>query len=377
MRKVLFVLAMAMFLSLGASVAQEAPEPYVVQPGDTLWELSGEYLDDPLKWGELIGKNPFLKEPGRQFQKEDGTIVVVIKPGEQLNGLQEMGITAIPLPELLDKLRLAPAEVETAESQTLSRNSLFWGIVAALVTALLIYAMTRYSWRFKNPITSGQPIVEGGIPPSDSGSIESRFEQMAQRRFGELYPTADSNISRPRRVSDIEHGSLSGNGQVHYRDSVETRHLVDEPGYRAEFEFVNPDGSTRRETLYFLQRCANDVTFQGKWLTGYTFTLASESERVVVPAPAAEEPEPTPVESPAPEPIPHPAVRLVSESADTKTTLKIGDQTLEFATDCVIEITDKEVVVKLAEGGKFIADLPRRRRAAKPKPAVAQAASGE
>ena len=35
----------------------DAPERYIVVPGDTLWSISGRYTDSPWRWPELWGMN--------------------------------------------------------------------------------------------------------------------------------------------------------------------------------------------------------------------------------------------------------------------------------------------------------------------------------
>lgn len=62
-----------------------------VQRGDTLYELSNVYLNDPEKWHAVVRKNSFLGEHGRVF-KRSGKTIVIIRPGEKLNGLARLGI---------------------------------------------------------------------------------------------------------------------------------------------------------------------------------------------------------------------------------------------------------------------------------------------
>ena len=55
----------------GLKLRPDAPARYVVQPGDTLWKISGRYLYSPWQWGRLWGanrneiRNPHLIYPGQ------------------------------------------------------------------------------------------------------------------------------------------------------------------------------------------------------------------------------------------------------------------------------------------------------------------------
>jgi len=44
-------------------VAPDAPERYVVQPGDTLWDISSKFLTDPWYWPEIWHINPQVANP--------------------------------------------------------------------------------------------------------------------------------------------------------------------------------------------------------------------------------------------------------------------------------------------------------------------------
>ena len=74
------ITALALFVVWGVALAQaptaplaikpDAPDRYVVVPGDTLWGISGRYTDSPWRWPELWGmnreqiRNPHLIYPG-------------------------------------------------------------------------------------------------------------------------------------------------------------------------------------------------------------------------------------------------------------------------------------------------------------------------
>ncbi|MBP8876212.1 MAG: LysM peptidoglycan-binding domain-containing protein, partial [Neisseria sp.] len=58
-------------LAAGLKLRPDAPARYVVQPGDTLWKISGRYLYSPWQWSRLWGanrseiRNPHLIYPGQ------------------------------------------------------------------------------------------------------------------------------------------------------------------------------------------------------------------------------------------------------------------------------------------------------------------------
>jgi hypothetical protein len=50
------------------------PETYVVQPGDTLWEIAEQYLHEPWRWREVWQANPGVGNPNRIYP---GDVLVV------------------------------------------------------------------------------------------------------------------------------------------------------------------------------------------------------------------------------------------------------------------------------------------------------------
>ena len=45
------------------NIREDAPETYTVVKGDTLWDISGRYLDKPWRWPELWEGNPHIANP--------------------------------------------------------------------------------------------------------------------------------------------------------------------------------------------------------------------------------------------------------------------------------------------------------------------------
>ncbi len=83
-----YITTLAFVLGLGAwqgalsqapssplALKPDAPDRYVVQPGDTLWSIAGRYTDSPWRWSELWNRNKDeIKNPHRIYP---GNVIVL------------------------------------------------------------------------------------------------------------------------------------------------------------------------------------------------------------------------------------------------------------------------------------------------------------
>lgn len=94
------ITALAFFVISGSALGQvpsapltlksDAPERYVVVPGDTLWGISQRYTDSPWRWSELWNLNKEqIRDPHRIFP---GQILILDRARRQLSiGAAESG----------------------------------------------------------------------------------------------------------------------------------------------------------------------------------------------------------------------------------------------------------------------------------------------
>lgn len=100
-----FVLCLLLALpTLALDIREGAPETYVVKKGDTLWGISGMYLDQPWRWPELWDVNPQIDNPHLIF------------PGDRLsltwvNGEPRLGVQRSRDVKLTPKMRVTPLDL--------------------------------------------------------------------------------------------------------------------------------------------------------------------------------------------------------------------------------------------------------------------------
>lgn len=341
MRKIGFILmALVIVFSFTSAVAQgqssstEKSGVYTIEKGDTLWWLEGYRSGNPSQWRRIVEENPFLNEAGRIYEKGDMTIAL-IRPGEELKGLVNLGIIprAVPLSEL------------QVQSEPQVESGSIWYLLLGLAIAAALYLIYRFRRVFSDPAASGQPVIRGGLFTNRPRDIENRFQEIAETRITRSDPV-------PQRISPIEEGFLTGYGRVQYRDRSEMRRLNREPAYRARFRFHNGT----EEDLYFLQRCANDVVLFGARYLGFTF----EHGYQVVPEPQVQ----SGVRA---------SLRVAASGAPTTTRLEIGGLEITAPEGSTIQVANDRVIIAVSHACDITVDKGKKSKKAKTvKSAVAQ-----
>ena len=106
--------------SLAPNLADSAPDTYVVQQGDTLWDISALFLDEPWRWPELWSVNPDVRDPNLIYpgdvlylRWDNGT------PGVYLSDRPRVGVT-----KLSPKIRTRPLASASPQRSQRSREML-------------------------------------------------------------------------------------------------------------------------------------------------------------------------------------------------------------------------------------------------------------
>lgn len=131
------------------SIKADAPNRYIVKKGDTLWDISGRYLDSPWRWKEIWATNKQIKNPNLIYPNDvlilcviQGQTLVGIDTGEGCAGIEKQlsgqvtttvavtsstnSIPAIPLAAIqhwLDRTTIVnPADFDTTPYIIASKN---------------------------------------------------------------------------------------------------------------------------------------------------------------------------------------------------------------------------------------------------------------
>lgn len=279
-----FLVLAAVVIAFAVSAFALSPEDlpkdsYTVQEGDTLWALEGDFSGNPMLWRRLVEMNQFLKDPRRTRVDEKGRTIVLVRPGEKLQGLGEFGIE--PEPPSLDQMGIGVATSHVVPPMPMHSQPpslwwlpswFLWVLTTVLITALgVIYILMR-----RDPVTAGPAMVTGGAVDWTAADV---FRGNAYARAtGMLKGVEVRDVVRGRGYGAIRVGDRLG--KWHLR--LMTGHAV----YRAMVR--RDDGQWTQE--YMLQVCGNDLRMSGmRYVPGFGFRFVPEAvvEHASTPAPTA------------------------------------------------------------------------------------------
>ncbi|WP_201537622.1 LysM peptidoglycan-binding domain-containing protein [Psychrobacter immobilis] len=78
------------------AIKADAPNRYIVKKGDTLWDISGRYLDSPWRWKEIWATNKQIKNPNLIYPNDililcviQGKTLIGVDTGEGCAGIEK------------------------------------------------------------------------------------------------------------------------------------------------------------------------------------------------------------------------------------------------------------------------------------------------
>ncbi len=114
------------------TIKADAPNRYTVKKGDTLWDISGRYLESPWRWKEIWATNKQIKNPNLIYPNDililcviQGQTLVGIDTGEGCAGIEKQltdsGVDAVTVTSVANSI---PAIPLTAIQHWLDRSTI-------------------------------------------------------------------------------------------------------------------------------------------------------------------------------------------------------------------------------------------------------------
>lgn len=226
-------------------LAPRAPERYVVKKGDTLWDISSMFLEDPWLWPEIWFVNPQIENPhliypgdiitiiwrdGRRYLQieRDGQVVQTTLPGVQLEPRVRttplaQAIPTIPLEAIRpfldqtyvvseDELEQAPYVLRSVDGRLMSGDNNRVYVRGIDDPQVVRYAVVRVGEEYEDPETGDTlgyealylgegEVVQGGDPATMLLTKSKREIQAGSH----LIPAAGGEFNRNFRPRAPRH----------------------------------------------------------------------------------------------------------------------------------------------------------------------------
>ncbi len=273
------VLAVAMLTVATYATAVEVngghPETYVVQKGDTLWDISARFLKKPWLWPEIWQANPQVKNPHLIYPGDVLSLAyldrVVAQPGPR----QEQPINALPLDQIepflkqlsvVDEIDSLPYVVALEDNRlraTTGQTAYVRGLDGAEVGQR--WAVVRPTVRYSLPKPTEDLTANGDVTPG-SGNLWKNFVAAPSKRNEMLgYELAQLNVGTVVKLADgqSEVTTLALQGRVDGREVRAGDRLVPVEANPYDLQFFPHAPAAQTEGLDMRVLAVTDMYLSG------------------------------------------------------------------------------------------------------------------
>ncbi|GAA5099349.1 LysM peptidoglycan-binding domain-containing protein [Wohlfahrtiimonas larvae] len=246
-------------ISMAATLKPDAPQHYVVQPGDSLWDIAKKYTDDPWEWRQLWKNNPQLANPNRIYPGDELSVVngtIVYKRNFKASNNQQKGMRTV---KLTPELREVPIELglPVISYDYLRGKFVDMEIVSSEELKALPYIVGFEDNRLTG-YTNVKAFVKGDLTPGKTYNV---YERSTTHKGMKL-----DDIRKGKKKKDVEIGTeLIKTGEVvveNSKDGVSTVYIknIISRGLAASQLLIEQPPMSNIGNLYFEPKTAPQKT---------------------------------------------------------------------------------------------------------------------
>lgn len=246
-------------ISMAATIKPDAPQHYVVQSGDSLWNIAKKYTDDPWEWRELWKGNPQISNPNRIYPGDELSIVdgkIVYKRNFKGASHQQKGMRTV---KLTPQLREVPIELglPVISYDFMRGKFVEIEIINSEDLKTLPYIVGFEDNRLMG-YTNLKAFIKGDLIPGKTYNV---YERGATHKGTKL-----DNIAKGKKKKDVEIGTeLIKTGEVvveNSKDGISTVYIksIDNKGLSPSQLLIEQSPISSIGNLYFEPKSAPQKT---------------------------------------------------------------------------------------------------------------------
>jgi len=124
---------------------EDAPEIYIVQKGDTLWDIAEKFFGDPFTWPDIWKKNLYIQDPHWIYPGQKLTLKIIMEkisqPEKEMKPLAEPEPLFIETAPRMESASPAETEEKASEVTTPVEDA---GVIQVLRNPLPVYRRESY-----------------------------------------------------------------------------------------------------------------------------------------------------------------------------------------------------------------------------------------
>lgn len=228
-----------------STLRENHPERYTVQPGDTLWDISGRFLTDPWLWPEIWYENPKIENPHLIYPGD--VIKLTTVDGEPRLTAERGGGTVKLSPEV--RTEDLDEAISTIPVSAIRPFLTGHRIVAAEEYSSAPYIVAGADERVMG--STGDPIYVRALPqsPAESWDVLRRRDPLKDPETGEVLGFEAKKVGTARLDQRGDPATMTITGVTREVLPGDRLYQAEDLGLRSKFTPRAPDGQIKGQIM--------------------------------------------------------------------------------------------------------------------------------